>query len=199
MSMSRHGRKWLRGMWKATGTIASEFEALSPVTTLLGARLVESFAAREHAEGKDLEEPLRVAIVYGYAARMVLVEPTDQPSLRPSAFRLNPQSDVERLANDAATPKRLLDPVRTIASDKFDSVMTLPPEVWSGLVALATQTLQRRFTSSNDKKLTWRDLSQDRVEKMLRYGYVLRCLDEALDAEPELRQPAPDAEAEAAA
>jgi hypothetical protein len=57
--------------------------------------------------------------VYGYAARVVLLEPTDHPSLERSAFQLNAQSNVERLANDAATPKRLLDPVG--ASRRTDS------------------------------------------------------------------------------
>ena len=195
-SMSRGGRKWLNGVWKATSTTASEFDGLSPLTTVLGSRLVESFAVRENADAEGVQQALRVAVVYGYAARMVLLDPTDQPSLRPSAFQLNPQSDVERLANDSATPKRLLDPVRSIASDKFDSVMTLPPEVWSGLVAMATQKLQRRFASDN-KKFAWRELTRARIEKMLRYGYVLRCLDETLDAEPRLRESEPPAEPEA--
>jgi hypothetical protein len=192
-SLSRQGRKWLDGVWKETARTASEFEGLSPLTTVLGSRLVETFAVREHAEAEGIQQALRVAVVYGYAARMVLADPTDQPSLKPSAFHLNAQSDVERLANDASTPKRLLDPVRTIALDKFDSVMTLPPAVWSGLAATATQKLQRRF-ASDDKKLAWRELGRPRIEKMLRYGYVLRCLDETLDAEPVFSQPEPDAE-----
>jgi len=190
MSMSRHGRKWLRGVWKVTESTAAEFDALSPLTTVLGGRLVEGFEAREPAESKELQHALRVAIVYGYAARVVIVDPTDQPSLRPSAFHLSQQSDVERLANDVAAQKRLLDQVRSIASDRFESVMTLPPEVWSGLGAIATQKLQRRFTS--DKQVAWRELSRTRVEKMLRDGYVLRCLDEVLDAEPELRGTEPE-------
>jgi hypothetical protein len=194
-SLSRRGRKWLDGVWKATARTASEFEGLSPVTTVLGSRLVESFAAREQADIERVQHALRVAVVYGYAARMVLLEPTDQPSLKRSAFQLNQQSDVERLANDPATPKRLLDPVRSIAADRFDSVMTLPPAVWSGLVATATQKLQRRF-ASDDKKLASRELTRPRIEKMLRYGYVLRCLDETLDAEPRFRESEPDAEPE---
>jgi hypothetical protein len=194
--MSRHGRTWLNRVWRATATMASELEGLSPVTTVLGSRLVESFAAREQVDGEGIQHALRVAVVYGYAARMVLLEPTDQPSLKRSAFQPNPQSDVERLANDAATPKRLLDPVRGIAADRSDSVMTLPPEVWSGLVATATQKLQRRFASDNNT-LTWRELSRHRIEKMLQYGYVLRCLDETLDAEPKYREQ--DSAAETAA
>jgi len=186
-SLSRSGRKWLDGVWKATARTASEFDGLSPVTTPIGSKLVESYAAREHADGEGIQHGLRVVVVYGYAARMVLVDPTDQPSVKRSAFRLNAQSDIERLADDAATPKRLLDPVRTMASDEFDSVMSLPPEVWSAFVATATQKLQRRFTSDNDKQLTWRELSRQRVERMLKYGYVLRCLDETLDAEPKYR------------
>lgn len=196
ISMSRRGRKWLNKVWNTTGTTASEFEALSPLTTLLGRRLVENFVAREEADGEEIQNALRGAIVYGYAVRMVVVDPTDQPSLRPSAFQLRAQSDVEHLADDPATPKRLLDPVRSIASDKFDSVMTLPPEVWSALVAKTTQKLQHHFTSK-DKTLTWEELGRARVEKMLRYGYVLRCLDETLDADPKYRGSEPDASPEA--
>jgi hypothetical protein len=195
-SLSRTGRKWLDGVWKATADTASEFDGLSPLTTLLGSRLVESYAIHEHVNGEGIQHGLRVGVVYGYAARMVLVDPTDQPSLKRSAFQLNAQSDAERLANDAATPKRLLEPVRSIAADSFDSVMTLPPEVWSGFVATATQKLQRRFASDN-KKLAWQELSRPRVEKMLKYGYVLRCLDETLDAEPKYREPEPDPAPEA--
>jgi len=124
--MSRSGRKWLRGVWKATASTAAEFDGLSPLSTIVGRRLVESFGAREHADDEELQQALRIAVVHGYAARVVLADPTDQPSLRPSAFQLSAQSDVEGLANDAATPKRLLDPVRSIASDRFDSVITLP-------------------------------------------------------------------------
>src|SRR5438270_298065 len=78
-------------------------------------------------------------------------------------------------------------PRRGIAGERFDSVMTLPPEMWSGYMAVATNKLQRQLTS---KTLTWRDLGRDRLETMLRFGYVLRCLDEALDAEPVLRESA---------
>ena len=190
--MSRHGRKWVNDVWKASASIASELEGLSPVTTPLGRRLVETYGAREHAEGSEIQHVLRIAVVYGYATRVVLVDPTGQPSLRPSAFNLSAQADVERLASDDAARKRLLDPIRTIASDKFDSVMTLPPEVWTAYVATTTMKLQRQFTS-NDETLNWRELGRDRVEKMLRYGYVLRCLDEALGAEPKVRGPEPAA------
>jgi hypothetical protein len=55
ISMSRNGRKWLRGEWKATASTAAEFDGLSPLTTVLGRRLAESFEAREHAGGEELQ------------------------------------------------------------------------------------------------------------------------------------------------
>ncbi len=189
--MSRHGRKWVKEVWQASTRTAAELDGLSPLTTPLARRLVESYGTREHADGPEIQHALRVAVVYGYTARMVLFDSTDQPSLRPSAFNLSAQSDVERLAGDDATPKRLLDPIRTIASERFDSVMTLPPEVWAAYLATTTMKLQRQFTSKN-KTLRWHELGRDRVEKMLRYGYVLRCLDEAVGAEPAIRKDRPD-------
>jgi len=189
--MTRDGRKWVNEVWDATAGTVADLDSLSPLTTLLGRRLAESRAVREHDEDEDVHEALRVAVACGYACRMVLAAPTDQPSLKPSAFELNPQSDAERLSHDQAAPKRLLDPVRTIASEKFDSVMTLPPEVWSGYVATATMKLQRQFRSNN-KKLASQTLSRELVEKMLRYGYVLRCMDESIHAEPRYREPQPN-------
>jgi hypothetical protein len=62
VSMSRHGRKWLNGVWSATASMASELEGLSPLTTVLGSRLVESFAAREQIEGEGIQHAFGVAV-----------------------------------------------------------------------------------------------------------------------------------------
>jgi hypothetical protein len=43
---------------------------------------------------------------------------------------------------------------------------------------------QQRWLTSH--KLPWYMLERDRVERLLRLGYVLRCLDEARHAEPAL-------------
>ena len=169
-------------MWQAAASTAAELDSLSPVTAPLGVRLVESYAAREQA-GEETQRGLRIALVAGYASRVVLVDPTEQPTLRPAAFGLSARPDVERIGEDPAAIKRLADPVRTIATDQFETVMTLPQEVWSGYVATAAKKLQRQLKD----ELTWRDLGRDRIERMLRYGYVLRCLDEAIDAEPVVR------------
>lgn len=188
-TLARDGRKWVRELWKAASGMAADLDALSPLTTVVGNRLVEEYAKKA---GPELQRALRIVIVAGYATRIVLVEPTKQPRLRPAAFHLGRRPSAEQVAGDAHAVGRLLDDVRTIASDRWDSVMSLPAQVWSGYEALATHQLQRQLGT---KTLTWQQLGRDQVETMLRYGYVLCCLDEAIDAEPVVRdldaEPAP--------
>jgi hypothetical protein len=183
-TLSRHGRKWVKEVWQAAARTSGDLDGLSPVTTPLGNRLVESYAASERLTGGEIQRALRIATVAGYATRVVVAQPTEQPSVRPSAFGLGARPDVGRLAAD---PGRLIDPVRTIARERFDSVMTLPPEVWKSYVATAAMKLQGQLASG--KELSWQVLTRSRIEQMLRCGYVLRCLDEAIGAEPELRRP----------
>ncbi len=178
-TLARPGRKWVKEVWRAATRATGDLDRLSPVTTPLGNRLVESYAVAERLDGGEIERALRIATVSGYATRMVVADPTEQPSLRPSAFELGAHPDIERLAGDVT---KLMDPVRTIASERFESVMTLPAEVWSSYVATAAMKLQGQLASGKD--LSWQVLSRSRIELMLRYGYVLRCLDEALGAEP---------------
>jgi hypothetical protein len=181
-SLSGRGRKWVKDVWLAAARTAAELERLSPVTTPLGNRLAESYAASHGLSGSEIQSALRIAVVAGYASRMVLAEPTDQPALEPSDFKLTAHPDADRLAADGG---RLLEPVRDIATGRFDSVMNLPPEVWNAYVITATMKLQGQLST---KTLTWQQLGRERMEQMLRFGYVLRCLDEALDAEPERRE-----------
>jgi hypothetical protein len=72
-----------------------------------------------------------------------------------------------------------------VATERFESVMALPPEVWTSYVATAAMKLQGQLASG--KELSWQVLTRSRIELMLRYGYVMRCVDEILGAEPELR------------
>ncbi len=181
-TLSRQGRKWVREVWQASTRASGDMNRLSPVTSPLGNRLVESYAVSERLAGGEIHRALRIAAVAGYATRVVIAEPTEQPSLRPSAVGLGAHPDVERLAAD---PERLLDPIRAIATDRFESVMTLPAEVWSSYVATAAMKLQGQLAAG--KELSWQVFTRSRIERMLRYGYVMRCLDEALGTEPELR------------
>jgi hypothetical protein len=180
--LKRDARKWVNEVWQAAATTAAELDNLSPVTAQLGIRLVESYATREDA-GEEAQRGFRIALIAGYTSRGVLLEPTEQPTVRPAAFGLSARPDVERLGEDAAAIKRLADPVRKLATEQFETVMTLPPAVWSGYVATAAHKLQRQLKD----QVTWRDFGRDAIERMLRYGYALRCLDEAINAEPVIR------------
>lgn len=182
-TLSRGGRKWVKEVWQAAARTSGDLDRLSPVSTPLGNRLVENYTVSERLAGGEIQRALRIATVAGYATRMVVAEPTEQPSLRPSGFGLGAHPDLDRLAAD---PARLLDPVHAIATERFDSVMKLPAEVWTSYVATAAMKLQGQLASG--KELSWHLLTRSRIERMLRYGYVMRCLDEALGAEPEARQ-----------
>lgn len=183
-TLKRDARKWVREVWQASAGAAAELEALSPLTAVLGTRLVEDYAASKKRADSELQRALRIVIVAGYGARIVLVDPTNQPALRPASFHLGQRADAEKLAGDAAAVGRLLDDVRTIAGDRWDSVMTLPPEVWKCFVVTALQKLQHQLSTDT---LSWQELGRERIETMLRYGYVLCCLDEAIGAEPVVR------------
>jgi hypothetical protein len=51
-------------------------------------------------------------------------------------------------------------------------------------VVTAVMKLQHQLATDT---LSWQELPRERVETMLRYGYVLCCLDEAIGAKPVVR------------
>jgi len=183
-SLSGAGRAWVMEVWQAAQVRAANPLLLGPLTTAVGTNFVESHAAGQRLGGKEAKDALFTVIKTGYASRAVLVGPTIQPSLDASSFRIAAPFDGDQLANDSAAVGELREVVRSIASTGFDSVMTLPREVWTSYVAIATLRLQRQLASST---VTWRELHRETIEGLLRYGYVLRCLDEALDGSPKPR------------
>jgi hypothetical protein len=164
-SLSGPARKWLRGVWQASERFSDQLERLSPVTSPAASTLIDQYMAEHKLDGEELRHALFLTLVAGYSTRVVLVEPTGQPGLDPGSLAID----------------ELEDRVRAIAADGFESVMTLPSEVWKGYVATATMQQQQRLTS---KTLPWYGLGRERVETLLRWGYVLRCVDEALDRGP---------------
>jgi hypothetical protein len=170
-SLSGPGRKWIKEVWQAAEQFSLELSRLSPVTSPLGACFIDEYMAEHNlGVGEELHRALFLALVAGYSTRAVMAGPTDQPGLD--------RSSLEHDGLDARA--------RTIATDDFASVMALPAEVWSGYVATATMKLQGRYASPT---LHWHHLGRERIETMLRYGYVLRCFDEALGAEPAHSEP----------
>jgi len=171
-SLSAGGRKWIKGVWQAAERYSVRLGRLSPVTSPVGTRLVDEYMAEHRLEGDEIHRALFLTLVAGYSTRVVIAAPTEQPRLEPAPRR---DGDLD-------------DRVRTIAREKFESLMTLPSEVWRAYVATATMKQQGRFTSP---KLPWQRLGRERVETFLRWGYVLRCVDEALDAEPVFQEVRP--------
>jgi hypothetical protein len=170
-SLSRDGRKWVRGVWDAAERYTVRLSSLSRVTSPLGTKLIDDYMANQNLTGAETHRVLFLTLVGGYSIRAVVAKPTEQPRLKPV-----PRED-----------DGLEDRVKTIARDRFDSVMTLPPAVWSGIVATAAMKRQGWLTSH---KHSWQLLGRDRVETLLRWGYALRCLDEAFSAEPVVQETA---------
>lgn len=168
-SLSGGARKWLKGVWQAAEQYTLRLSSLSSVSSPLATKLIDEYMAENNLAGEETHHEFFLALVAGYSARAVLAEPTEQPGLR------RPPAQADE------------DWVRTTAGEEFGSVMTLPSQVWNGYVMTAAMKLQGRLTS---RKLPWYMLGRERVETLLRQGYVLRCLDEALEAEPVLQEAA---------
>ncbi|HTX11189.1 MAG TPA: hypothetical protein VME22_21380 [Solirubrobacteraceae bacterium] len=171
-TLSGSGRKWLKGVWEAAERYTLRLSSLSRVTSPLATTLIDDYMAKLNLAGEETRRAFFVTLVAGYSTRAVLAEPTEQPRLKP----VPPKDD------------ELEDRVKAIAGERFSSVMTLPPEVWSSYVATAAMKRQKWLTGH---KLPWYVLSRERVETLLRWGYALRCLDEAYSAEPVLQEAAP--------
>jgi hypothetical protein len=170
-TLSGGGRKWIKQVWQAGERYTLRLSSLSPVTGPLAAKLIDEFMAELNLAGEETHRAFFLTLVAGYSARVVVADPTEQPGLR----RVVREDD------------KLEDEVRTIAAERFASVMTLPPEVWNAFEATATMKQQSWLTS---RKLPWYVLGRERARTLLRWGYVLRCVDEALDAEPALQSAA---------
>jgi hypothetical protein len=170
-TLSSDGRAWVNEVWKAADGLCSK-PLTSPTLINLGPSLSDRYAAAQQVEGQEVREAFFSVITAGYASRAVLAGPNEQPDLDISSLPLpsNGQYDEAAMAE-----------VERVASDDFASVMTLPRQVWAAYVSLAAMHLQERLVSST---LTWQRLSAERIEAMLRHGYLLRCLDESLERRP---------------
>jgi hypothetical protein len=175
--LSGAGRTWVKEVWDAADRTSAQLPLLSPLAGEVGRHLASSYALAERLEGDEVQDALDAAIRAGYGTRSVVAGPTEQPSLDASRFGLEGTFPPGSVPSDSAEVEELAEAVRGIALDRFEQVMSLPEEVWGGLVAVAAMRLQRRLTTGD---LTWRELTRARIEAMLRYGYVLACLDEAV-------------------
>jgi hypothetical protein len=170
-TLSSEGRTWVNQVWAAADSLCSK-PLTSPTLIKLGPRLCDRYAAAEGVAGQEIREAFFSVITAGYASRGVLVGPTEQPGLDISSLPLRSSREFEEAA---------MAEVESVASDDFESVMTLPKDMWAAYLSVAVMHLQERLTSST---LSWFQLSAERIETMLRHGYLLRCLDESLERTP---------------
>ena len=173
--LSRGGRKWVKEVWQPARELAQRERALSRLANAVGAGIAQSCSA---SENPDADEAWLTVIRTGHATRAVLVGPTEQPSRDRRWFGLPAGLGAEAAADDPAAVNGVTETVRRIATSDFESVMTLPAEVWTAYVVTATHEFQRTLASSS---LSWSELSRETIDELLRCGYVLRCVEEALE------------------
>jgi hypothetical protein len=134
--------------------------------------------------------PAMIAVNMGYAARMVDVE-------QRSDLNEWSEAEIEELvagdetghidldaANDEGSRAENL--VRWIV-DRFDDpeaffeIASCTPSLWGGLVSWAALNVHGNMPQHGSRP---RDLPANMIDGLMRLGYILRCLDEALGLEP---------------
>jgi hypothetical protein len=168
---------WLTGylaMVHAIGFAASSGSEAPPPATIVTTRV--GYALRAFVDRFAVREPLDVSTI-------------DRNAVATLASRTrDPKADI--LANDdiSGTDAELLRPIGTLVAqtsiegERFRAVVSVEPPFWNACVSIATYQIQK---SVRQVALVrgGRQLDDDMTEGLLRYGFVLRCLDEALGIE----------------
>jgi hypothetical protein len=129
--------------------------------------------------------PLWIAVRAGYSLRTILeqfaspVSALDVTALDRDAIvglaRTTADDLIDSLLAGDQAVHAVLDPVVSVVSTytetEFDAVASVEPVLWDGLLQVATYQLQRSLG---------RVFDVETAEPVLRYGFVLRALDEAL-------------------
>jgi hypothetical protein len=187
-SLDETDREVVMESWSATERVFRELRSLSPLTTLLGRAFAAGYAESKRLRGEGVPLTFFAVMLAGYATRSLFVDIIGQPLLDPHTPPLDQlvgrDYDYEDPDTNVAAIELLRDPVFQLVFADFGTVMTLSPELWAGYISLATMQLQANLKS---RAVPARYLDRECIEGMLRYGYVLRCVDEALGAEPDPR------------
>jgi hypothetical protein len=174
---------------------AERIDAGPRETTWLSATLMVEMTLGYAANARSRVPPLAYAFATrsGYALRMFVdtiatpqpldVSGIDRDSITTLAsFPVDEEIGTADIPDDVAD--RLVPPIVTLVSDtaneaaRFTEVVSVAPSIWNAVVEVATDGLQSELTASGVLRRP-RDLSRDVVESFLRFGFVLRCADEA--------------------
>ena len=177
----------------------SRIESGQGDTTWLANNFMVPMALGFAANSRKRIPPLAYSLITraGYALRMYVgrfatPEPLDVSMIDRDAIAtlasLPRDPDTGLLTSDV--DEELLAPIAVLVSDtaeqspRFAAIISVEPTFWNACVAIASYQLQKNLEHSSMIRRA-RDLDADTVESFLRYGFVLRSLDEALGLDAE--------------
>jgi hypothetical protein len=154
--------------------------------------LANAYVFSELGEEPTGPEAYLMAIRAGYSLRTLLpgyaapapmdVSMIDAAALSTVASRPRENGIPALEPDDADVLVALSYLVIETVQERFGEVASVGPDFWDAVVSLATYKLQSNIQSLGLGKASAFDA--DTVDAFLRYGFVLRCLDEALGIEP---------------
>jgi hypothetical protein len=178
---------WLTGylaMVHAIGFAASSGSAAPPPAMVITTRV--GYALRAFVDRFAIRQPLDVSTIDRSAVA------------RLASRRRDPEAGM--LSNDALSDAdvELLSPIGTLVArtssegERFRAVVSVEPPFWNACVSIVTYQIQKNVQQMGLVR-RGRQLDDDMTEGLLRYGFVLRCLDEALGIETPADVEAPGA------
>jgi hypothetical protein len=164
-------------------------------TSWLSATIMLQMTLGYAANAPSRVPPLAYALVTrtGYVLRMLVGQiaqprPLDVSSIDPESVAtlaaLPRDEEIGTLADTQEADEALLLPIVTLVSDtagqapRFTEVASVEPALWNACIEVAVLHMQDQLTASRIIRRR-RDIGRDVVEIFLRFGFVLRCLDEA--------------------
>jgi hypothetical protein len=134
--------------------------------------------------------PVSIAVNMGYASRMVTRESLDgapwtDPALDEILLRDSTgHPDLEASAEDGDCKIALFRYVGGLAtdSDRFEGALGFAGAFWMALASIAASRLHANMKSQRIGRVE--DLPAETIEGLMRLGFLLRCIDEAIGAEP---------------
>jgi hypothetical protein len=173
---------WLArsGAWITAGNFVSELGIAMSLVTSLG-MAADISAASRLLEGWKAGHALRATV-----NSLVPPQPLPSDTMNPeSVARLAGLSHNELLhGDDYERPlHELAAGLQPFTEERFGEIVSVNPELWNVTVQEAAQRLRHNVD---------RQLTPERAEPLLRAGYVLRALEEALALQPSNPPPVDD-------
>lgn len=164
-------------------------------TSWLTATIMVQMTLGYAANSRSRVPPLAYALVTrtGYVLRMLVghiaePRPLDVSSIDPESVAtlatLPRDEEIGTLADNEDADEALLLPIVMLVSEtaeqapRFTEVASVEPALWNACVEVAVLHIQDQLTDGGIIRRR-RDIGRDVVESFLRFGFVLRCVDEA--------------------